>query len=142
MLQAVARRLWSCTLPATKAAVVAKPCRTLGVSSADPCSMSCECVCEPFLKFVSICWLLSPCRLLCKTSGVQLGSKSVSLGSQRSDTPFLLPYLPLVSHGHTLVLFPGPTNLQSLIACNMQIHREKAWEIWPRAVMSGRYRHR
>ena len=34
--------------------------------------------------------------------------------------------------------FPGCFNLQSLIACSMQLWRGKAWEIWSCAVTSGR----
>ena len=34
--------------------------------------------------------------------------------------------------------FPGRSHLQYLIAYSMQIRRGKAWEIWSRAVMSGR----
>ena len=36
--------------------------------------------------------------------------------------------------------FPGCSHLQNLIACSMQIRRGKTWEIWSRAVTSGRQR--
>ena len=38
----------------------------------------------------------------------------------------------------TIASFPGRSHLQYLIACSMQIRRRKAWEIWSRAVTSGR----
>jgi len=40
--------------------------------------------------------------------------------------------------GRILASFPGRSHLQYLIAYSMQIRRGKAWEIWSRAVMSGR----
>jgi len=39
-----------------------------------------------------------------------------------------------------LASFPGHSHLQYLIACSMRIWRGKAWNIWPRAMMSGRQR--
>ena len=40
--------------------------------------------------------------------------------------------------GIAVASFPGRSHLQYLIACSMQIWRGKAWEIWSRAVTSGR----
>ena len=41
-------------------------------------------------------------------------------------------------HSQSLPSFPGHSHLQYLIDYSMQIRRGKAWEIWSRAVMSGR----
>ena len=43
-----------------------------------------------------------------------------------------------LKRGYVVASFPGRSHLQYLIAYSMQIRRGKAWEIWSRAVTSGR----